>query len=46
MNQRINKFWGSIIVILTAMGIFLAINQLFYLKLFSLSQLKHLTYIF
>ncbi|MBA4536802.1 TRAP transporter permease [Bacillus aquiflavi] len=40
MNQRINKFWGSIIVILTAMGIFLAINQLFYLKLFSFNPIK------
>ncbi|WP_052659286.1 TRAP transporter permease [Bacillus alveayuensis] len=40
MNQRINKFAASIIVTLTLIGIFLAINQLFYLKLFNFNPIK------
>lgn len=38
--KRINRFWGIMIVILTSSGMLLAINQLFYLKLFKFNPMQ------
>ncbi|MGK7379691.1 TRAP transporter permease [Planococcus sp. 1R117A] len=40
MEQRLNKFWGSVVVILTVVGVLLTINQLFYLNLFGLNPIN------
>lgn len=40
MQQRLNRFWGSVVVVLTVLGILLTINQLFYLSLFGFNPIN------
>lgn len=40
MQQRLTRFWGSVVVVLTVLGILLTINQLFYLSLFGFNPIN------
>lgn len=40
LSERLNKFWTTVTIVLTTIGILLAINQLFYLKLFGFNPIK------
>ena len=40
MAHRVNKFWGSIVAVLTVIGILITVNQLFYLGIFGFKPIN------
>ncbi|PIC62738.1 C4-dicarboxylate ABC transporter [Sporosarcina sp. P13] len=40
MQGRINKFWGAVVILLTLTGIFITINQLFYIGIFGFKPIN------
>ncbi|RNF38926.1 TRAP transporter permease [Planococcus salinus] len=40
MQQRLNRFWGSVVILLTVIGVSITINQLFYLGIFGFNPIN------
>lgn len=40
MQQRLNKFWGGVVILLTVTGVSITINQLFYLGIFNFKPIN------